>query len=340
MTPRWTRPRLDLWTAIRGVLFLAGLGFLVYLVIELDVAEILRLVASIGWHLVLLLAIYAGCQASRAAALWLCQPQAERAPYTDVLAVRVSAEAIRLATFVGPVLAEPSKVWLLGRRGLTTTEGIAAIVAELITHSLIATTLSIGALAYLISAFEVDAVVRTPARVLIWGMSAYVVGAVVAVAFRIYLIGAVAGLLHRTGQLRSVTDPTEVRRMEDMLLGVLRQRPARLLLILAFQVAANLCLILEAWVALDAMGFDVPWHYPLVIEGATKFVSVVFFFVPTQVGVSEGTYALVFGTLGLAAAGGVTLAFIRRLRTLAVAGVGLILITIVAPASPASGADR
>mgnify|MGYP000356718724 CR=1 FL=1 len=88
------------------------------------------------------------------------------------------------------------------------------------------------------------------------------------------LIGAVAGLLHRTGEFRSVTDPSEVRCMEDMLLGVLRERPARLLVILAFQVAANLCLILEAWVALDAMGFDVPWHYPLVIEGAIKFVTV------------------------------------------------------------------
>ena len=338
MTARW-KPQLKVRTAIRVALFLAGLGFLVYLAIELNVAEILRLVTSIGWYLLPLVAMYAGCQASRAAALWLCQPQAKRAPYREVLAVRVSAEAVRLATFVGPVLAEPSKVWLLGRRGLTTIEGIAAIAAELIAHSLIATSLSIGALAYLIRAFEVDALVRTPARVLIWVMSAYVVGAVVAIGFRVHLIGAVAHLLHRIGQLRSVTDPGEVRRMENMLLGVLRN-PARLPAILAFQVTANVCLILEVWIALHAMGLELPWHYPLIVEGATKFVSVVFFFVPTQVGASEGIYALVLDTLGLAAAAGVGLAFVRRLRTLAVAGVGFVLIAILAPADPVSGTDQ
>ena len=41
-----------------------------------------------------------------------------------------------------------------------------------------------------------------------------------------------------------------------------------------------------------------------------------------------------------AAAAGVSLAFVRRLRTLAVAGVGFILITILAPADPVTGIDR
>ena len=79
------------------------------------------------------------------------------------------------------------------------------------------------------------------------------------------------------------------------------------------------------------MGLDVPAHYPFVIEGSIKFVSVAFFFVPAQVGVSEGTYAILFGTLGLAAAGGggVSLAFIRRLRTLAVAAVGLVALALL-----------
>ena len=61
-----------------------------------------------------------------------------------------------------------------------------------------------------------------------------------------------------------------------------------------------------------------------MIEGGLKFVSVAFFFIPSQVGVSEGTYAILFDTLGLAATAGVSLAFIRRLRTLVAAGIGLV----------------
>jgi hypothetical protein len=49
----------------------------------------------------------------------------------------------------------------------------------------------------------------------------------------------------------------------------------------------------------------------------------VFFFVPSQVGASEGVYALVFQQAGLTAAAGFALAFVRRLRSLLAAAVGL-----------------
>ena len=316
--------RPQLWTAVRVVLFLAGLGIVVLLVVELDINQVLGLVARTGWGLGLILLVYGGCQATRAGALWLCQPLADRVPYRQVLGIRVAAEAVRLLTFTGPVLAEPSKVWLLGRRGLQTQAGIAAIVAELVAHSLIATTLSIPALTYLVTRFEVSPAVRTAVVVLICVMAAYVVVAVVAIWRRVYLIGAGARLLRRAGLLGFVRDPGDVRRMEDMLLGVFHERPARLGLMLSFQVAANLLLVLEILVALQAMGFAAPPHYPLVIEGTLKLVSIVFFFIPAQVGVSEGVYALVFDTLGLPAAAGVSLAFIRRLRTLTVAAVGFV----------------
>ena len=159
-------------TAIRAVLFLVGLGILVFLIFVLDIDEILRLIARTGWNFVVILLLYGGCQAARAGALWLCQPQAEVAPYWNVLGIRMSAEAVRLLTFTGPLLAEPSKVWLLGRRGLETKEGIAAIIAELVTHSLIAATLSIVALGYLIANFEVSPFVRTTVLALIWAMGA------------------------------------------------------------------------------------------------------------------------------------------------------------------------
>ena len=117
-----------MWTAIRIALLLVGLGVLILLVGALDVDEIIQLVAGASWSLALILVVYGGSQAARAAALWLCQPQADMLPYRDVLGIRVSAEAVRILTFTGPVLAEPSKVWLLRRRGLDTMAGIALSV--------------------------------------------------------------------------------------------------------------------------------------------------------------------------------------------------------------------
>ena len=318
-----------MWTAIRITLFLAGLGVLILLVVQLDVAAVVRLMARTGWSLALIFLIYAGSQTTRAAALWLCQSQVDRLPYRDVLGIRVSAEAVRLLTFIGPLLAEPSKVWLLRRRGLDTTAGIAAIVAEIVAHSLVAAVLSCVALAYLIAGFDVSPVVRTVVLALIWAMVIYVVVGVTAIWLRIYLIGSGAALLRRVGLIRFVHDPRDVRRMEDLLLSVFHDRPARLGVVLLFQAAATLFLVLEVSVAVTAMGLDVPSHYPLLIEGGLKFVSVVFFFIPAQVGASEGAYVLLFEILGLSTAAGLSLAFIRRLRSLAVAAIGFVIITVL-----------
>ena len=60
-------------TLLRIVLFLVGLAILVALFVALDAGEILRLIAGTGWTLLLIAVAYAGCQVSRAAALWRCQ---------------------------------------------------------------------------------------------------------------------------------------------------------------------------------------------------------------------------------------------------------------------------
>jgi hypothetical protein len=61
----------------------------------------------------------------------------------------------------------------------------------------------------------------------------------------------------------------------------------------------------------------------LVIESATKFITVVFFFVPLQMGASEGAYVVIFGALGLSGAVGFSVSFVRRFRSLLVASIGL-----------------
>ncbi|MXZ33968.1 MAG: hypothetical protein F4Z21_01620 [Acidobacteria bacterium] len=75
---------------------------------------------------------------------------------------------------------------------------------------------------------------------------------------------------------------------------------------------------------LAVLGNPPPLLYPLLIETASKFISLLFLFVPMQLGVAEGAYALVLALLSLPAAVGVTLSLVRRLRSLLVAGVGLL----------------
>ena len=58
-------------------------------------------------------------------------------------------------------------------------------------------------------------------------------------------------------------------------------------------------------------------------EASLKFFEFAFLFVPLQLGVSEGSHALVFGVMGLPLAAGFVVAFVRRTRSLLIATVGL-----------------
>jgi len=163
-----------------------------------------------------------------------------------------------------------------------------------------------------------------PAR---WPCSLRALCAVAAFAIwrRIYLIGAALQAFTRIPFRRGMgrLDMARVRHMEDLLLHVFRERPRRFMSILGLQIFAQLLLSLEIFWILRAMNLAIPAAIPFVIEGAGKFISLAFFFVPTQVGAAEGTYAVIFRSLELAAPAGIALSLIRRLRSLLVAAAGL-----------------
>jgi hypothetical protein len=56
--------------------------------------------------------------------------------------------------------------------------------------------------------------------------------------------------------------------------------------------------------------------------GGAKLISVAFFFIPGQVGATEAVYAFLLRAIDLSASVGLTLVFVRRVRSLCVAGAG------------------
>jgi hypothetical protein len=309
----------------RLAFLLAGLVVLAVLLWQLGPLEILRTMGRLGWHALPILVCYGLYQAARAAALRLSILRWRQVSFADAFWIRLSGDAMQSLTFSGPFLGEPTKAWLLKSRGLSLTEGFAATLAEYLINLLLCAVMSVGALLYLLRVAALEPSVAGAARGLIYVSVTFLATAVVAIGLRVYLIGAVVDRLGRIGVLRGRLKPDvpAINRMEALLLGVLRDRPARAAAILLVEIGAQAALVLEvAWI-FYALELAAPPIYPLVIEAATKFISMAFFFVPLQVGASEGTYAVIFGALGLPAAAGFSLAFFRRLRSLLVASAGL-----------------
>ena len=322
---------------MRRFLLLAGAALLAFLLWRLGPAEILGLLGRVGWYSLLAVALYTAHHAARALALQYSVVRPGLLRYDDALAIRLSGEAIQSLTNTGPLVAEPAKAWLLTRHGLTAEEGFAAVITEYLINALVAAALSIVALAYLLQLLALPPAAARAVAGVIALCCAFLAASAIAIARRVHLIGAIAGWLAGAGALRGRLRPdmTWINRMEDLLLGVLHDRPGRLLAISAIEVAAQMVLVLELYWLLRALDVAASPLFAFLIESSVKVIGLAFSFIPLQVGVSEGTYALVFEMTGLPAAAGFALAFLRRVRSLVAASLGLGALTLLTRSSRA-----
>ena len=194
--------------------------------------------------------------------------------YWDIVRIRLSGEAIQFLTSTGPFLAEPAKVWLLRRRGLSIKHAAAATVSEYLIYTFTSAALGIAGLTYLVSNFELSRPESVAAKVIVYVMGAFLLAATCAIIFRIYLIGAIIKGVSRLPLIGKHLrlEENDVRDTEDLLFVVLRDRPLRFLLILAVEFAAQALLVLELFVLLRTTGKPFSVLHPLLIEAATKFV--------------------------------------------------------------------
>ena len=71
------------------------------------------------------------------------------------------------------------------------------------------------------------------------------------------------------------------------------------------------------------LGTPVDWWVALAVETGSVIIDGILFVVPAKVGTQEGGKVLLFSTLGLDPARGLTVGVVRRIRELAYAGLGL-----------------
>jgi hypothetical protein len=115
--------------------------------------------------------------------------------------------------------------------------------------------------------------------------------------------------------------------IEDVIVTFLHRRQRKVAEVIAIEAFAHLMLITEVWILVASLGFSVSRSTPLIIEGGVKFIGIAFAFIPGQLGAFEGVYVFLAQAVGLPAAAGLTLALVRRARSLAVAAGGLVVLT-------------
>jgi hypothetical protein len=161
---------------------------------------------------------------------------------------------------------------------------------------------------------------RAIAIVVVVSMSVFAALAVATVATRTPLLGPLVRLVTRRS-----TPSLDL--IEETLMRTAHDEPRRLFAILSLELAAQGLLGLELAALLCGLELPCAIGRAALMEGTMKFMNAGAFFVPAQVGVAEGSYALIFGVFGLPAAAGAAIALARHLRSLVTALVGLVALT-------------
>jgi len=310
---------------LRVVFLLAGIAVFVYLLVSLGPSAIVSLLVRIGWNFALVCTIYGAYIMVRARALFECVLDRTGISYWQVLLIYLSGESAKNLTFGGALFSEPVKAVLIGKKGLPRERAVAAVLTEFLASLVISSCLSLIGLV-LLSGHALQEPLATATRISILGISVFLSALILAGVFR---VRPMSGLLRMIDVLPGL--PVRVRphldgarKVEDLLYLILRGRSVRTRNLLGLELLAQVVIVFELYWILRASGHSFPVLSSFLIESAAKLVRVVFFFVPLQIGATEGVFALLAESLGFTAAVGFTLSFVRRLRSIVIAGLGLL----------------
>lgn len=296
-----------------------GLALLVWQVKVIGVANILDDIRRLGWMgLALILGASAVRQAARAVAWILVMGPESAVPFRSALAAIIAGEALGNLTPLSLIVSEPAKAMYL-RDHVPPQRALAALAAENFFYSLSVAIAVLFGVAVLFLRFAVPSDLRAASVIIVVGMAAVLLGALWLVAKQPALLSATIGRLTGPRILE------KIRELEVSSYGFVRSHPGRLVGVVACEAVFHVFSIAETWITLFFLGVP-SIALAIVLDTVQRVINVVFKVVPLRSGVDEVGSGITSSALGYGVALGVTMGVIRKIRVLAWAGLGVILL--------------
>src|SRR6266852_466223 len=334
-----TRLPLRVLAGLFGVLLFA------YLVHRAGPAKLVESMATLGWGLGLILAWGAVGHVVKTWAWRLTLLDDKRqVSFARMLGLRLASEAVGQLGGLAQLFGEGLRVSMLGS-AIPLTSGIASVTIDRAFFVLSAAVVSIvGLLAVLI-------VLPLPHTLAVYA------GLFASILLGVVLVTAVAvkkrwlvlsGTARIVGRIRYFKDWVEGKRsvihsVENNLLDFYHRTPGSFWASFALNLACHAAAVFEVYLILWLLAAKVGLFGALAIEALTKLVNIAGTFNPGNIGTYEGGNMLIVKMFGFSAATGLTLAFVRRMRSLFWAGVGGLCLAVLAKSkkrsSPVEGSS-
>lgn len=255
--------------------------------------------------------------------------QERRVRFKDLFGIRIAGEAVTDLTFLGPLLGETVKGVTLSKH-VSPEHSASSLVVENLAYSFSVGLLIISGLVLFLSEYPLPPSVRVGSLITlgILFLTGFLVALVVRKRYR--LASRILDRLKRAN-LRWVdrvhNKREKIAAFEENVYSFWQMHKGRSILILFLEVLSVLSGVVEAWVILSLTVHRSSLFAAFMVETVNRVVNTFFAFVPMRIGVDEGGAALVLKTIGYGAAEGVSLAIIRKIRTLFWVAIGLFMVS-------------
>jgi uncharacterized protein (TIRG00374 family) len=314
---------------LRTLAAVASVSLFVYMLGRTSTATVLDKARLLGWGFAFLIVLSGARQALRTLAWQHCvEPDGRRPSLLDLFGLRLVGEAFNSLTPAGPLVGETAKAWAASQ-SMPAQSSLSSVVIENLIYYL-------AAVLFMLSGVVLVLLKLAPSHRSGWLAGGLVICFLISTAAacwivrrRISLLGKALDYLKRAGLGRAFLECHEqdLRAIEVGIHDFLLTRKSLLLGLLGLEFATNFTGIGEAYLILKVTTAHTSLLAAYLVESANRAVQLVFAFVPLGLGVDEGFTATTLRTLGYGASEGVSLAIIRRIRTLFWVALGLLLAT-------------
>ncbi len=302
---------------IRLLLPALGLLLLGYLVGKMGVGEVWRHLVVVKWSFPVVLAIAFLWHLSNSLAWsFAFPPGAFRPPFSALLRAKLAGDAVSQLTPLANLGGEPLKAYLL-RGQAPTSLSLAAVVVNKTTQ--VFTGLVFSSLGFLLVVFSWDLPHALPRSVelglaLILVTSGLMVWGLYRQQHRLFtsLLVLVRRLGIKTDWIESKM--AKAQRIDHHIGHFYHRHKLRLVAVAGCHALGWLLGTCETYVILKALGVDIDFAVALLLTSLSVSINSLFFFMPSNIGVLEGSQVFLFISLGLNPAAGLSMGIVKRLR--------------------------
>ncbi|HEX5413963.1 MAG TPA: lysylphosphatidylglycerol synthase domain-containing protein [Terriglobia bacterium] len=312
-----------------GLSLAASLGLAIYLVARTGVSSIFEKFQLLGWGFTILILLAGLRQGIRSIAWQVCLKKEDcRANLLRLFALRLVGNAVSDVTPAGFLLGESAKVWACSDH-MEKKASAASIAVEDLIYGLASTLFISGGAALLL----LDVVVPERFQLLTGGVTAFILLSVAGLGFIIVKQKCwLTPLPDRLTKLCSrwiCTDTLErdIRDFEVNIHQFFQTRRMAFLCVFVLEALVHVIGTGEVFLILMTTAGHASILTAYLVEAANRLVQLAFF-IPLGLGAEEGVAGATLGALGYGLAEGVSLAVIRKGRTIFWDAVGLLLAAI------------